>query len=66
MEPQILAKKAASQMHVYDDKEELNKSVAKLSKCSILVFTKEVRFLHEQLAHVTQRQSFLLMNIDCT
>eukprot|EP00957_Ditylum_brightwellii_P188031 14315472-Ditylum_brightwellii.AAC.1 len=66
MEPQILAKKEASQMPIYDDKEELNKAVAMLSKCSPLVFAREVRSLHKQLTCITQGQRFLLMGIDCT
>mmetsp|Transcript_35547 Transcript_35547/g.47066 ORF Transcript_35547/g.47066 Transcript_35547/m.47066 type:complete len:438 (-) Transcript_35547:190-1503(-) len=52
-------------MPVYDDKEELDAAVDKLSKCSPLVFAGEVRSLHEQLARVTQGQGFLLMGGDC-
>eukprot|EP00957_Ditylum_brightwellii_P177698 13535766-Ditylum_brightwellii.AAC.1 len=53
-------------MPVYNDKEELNKAPAKLSKCSPLVFTREVCSLHKQLVRITQGQGFLLMGIDCT
>eukprot|EP00957_Ditylum_brightwellii_P048328 3667867-Ditylum_brightwellii.AAC.1 len=65
MELQILAKKVASQMPFYDDKEELNKVIAKFSKCTPLVYAREVRSLYKQLARVTQGQGFLLMGIDC-
>mmetsp|Transcript_2452 Transcript_2452/g.3859 ORF Transcript_2452/g.3859 Transcript_2452/m.3859 type:complete len:502 (-) Transcript_2452:187-1692(-) len=63
--PKSWQKKVASQMPVYDDKEELDAAVDKLSKCSPLVFAGEVRSLHEQLARVTQGQGFLLMGGDC-
>ena len=54
-----------SQAPKYEDEEELNAAVEKLSKCSPLVFAGEVRTLHEQLARACSGQGFLLMGGDC-
>lgn len=49
----------------YQDEEELEAAVKKLSRCSPLVFAGEVRTLHEQLARACSGQGFLLMGGDC-
>lgn len=49
----------------YLDEEELEAAVAKLGRCSPLVFAGEVRTLHEQLARACSGQGFLLMGGDC-
>jgi 3-deoxy-7-phosphoheptulonate synthase len=49
----------------YENPEELDAAVAKLKKCSPLVFAGEVRSLHEQLARACSGQGFLLMGGDC-
>jgi 3-deoxy-7-phosphoheptulonate synthase len=54
-----------SQPPKYEDEEELNAAVAKLEKCSPLVFAGEVRTLHEQLARACSGQGFVLMGGDC-
>ncbi len=57
--------KKASQMPVYDDKDELNEAVERMERCAPLVFAGEVRSLHEQLARACHGQGFLLMGGDC-
>mmetsp|Transcript_16910 Transcript_16910/g.21396 ORF Transcript_16910/g.21396 Transcript_16910/m.21396 type:complete len:507 (-) Transcript_16910:180-1700(-) len=57
--------KKASQMPVYDDEDELQEAVDRLSRCAPLVFAGEVRSLHEQLARACHGQGFLLMGGDC-
>lgn len=57
--------KPASQMPVYDDQSEVDDAVAKISRCSPLVFAGEVRSLHENIARATTGQGFLLMGGDC-
>lgn len=54
-----------SQPPNYQDEEELEEALAKLRKCSPLVFAGEVRSLHEQLAQACSGQGFLLMGGDC-
>jgi len=63
--PDSWRNKKASQMPVYEDQEELQQAVAKLRKCSPLVFAGEVRQLSDALARATQGQGFLLMGGDC-
>jgi 3-deoxy-7-phosphoheptulonate synthase len=54
-----------SQAPKYEDPEELEAAVAKLARCSPLVFAGEVRTLHEQLARACSGQGFVLMGGDC-
>lgn len=63
--PKSWKSKKASQMPVYEDEEELEDAVARLDRCSPLVFAGEIRSLHEQLARATHGQGFLLMGGDC-
>jgi len=63
--PDSWTSKKARQMPVYDDKDELDKAVGRLERCSPLVFAGEVRYLNEQLARACQGQGFLLMGGDC-
>lgn len=57
--------KKALQMPIYDSQEELDAAIARLRKCSPLVFAGEVRSLHEALAKACQGDGFLLMGGDC-
>jgi len=63
--PQSWRNKPASQMPVYEDQKELEEAVGKIRKCSPLVFSGEVRSLHEKIARATTGQGFLLMGGDC-
>jgi len=63
--PSSWKSKVASQMPVYDDKEELQEAVDIIAKSSPLVFAGEVRSLHESLARACHGQGFLLMGGDC-
>lgn len=49
----------------YEDEQELQDAIDKLSACSPLVFAGEVRSLHEQLARACSGQGFVLMGGDC-
>lgn len=64
-DPVSWTKTEAKQMPVYDNQDELDEAVAKLERCSPLVFAGEVRTLHENLARACQGQGFLLMGGDC-
>lgn len=57
--------KKVSQGPKYEDEEELQAAIDKLSGCSPLVFAGEVRTLHEQLARACSGQGFVLMGGDC-
>ncbi len=57
--------KVVSQPPNYQDQDELNVAIKKLSSCSPLVFAGEVRTLHEQLARACSGQGFVLMGGDC-
>ena len=57
--------KKVSQGPNYQDEEELQAAVDKLSSSSPLVFAGEVRTLHEQLARACSGQGFVLMGGDC-
>jgi 3-deoxy-7-phosphoheptulonate synthase len=57
--------KVVSQPPKYEDENEFDEAVAKLEKCSPLVFAGEVRTLHENLARACSGQGFLLMGGDC-
>jgi 3-deoxy-7-phosphoheptulonate synthase len=57
--------KVVAQAPNYEDEDELNDAIAKLGKCSPLVFAGEVRTLHEQLARACSGQGFVLMGGDC-
>jgi 3-deoxy-7-phosphoheptulonate synthase len=57
--------KVVSQDANYEDPEELQAAIDKLSSCSPLVFAGEVRTLHEQLARACSGQGFVLMGGDC-
>lgn len=63
--PSSWRNKKASQMPVYDDKEELEDALSTIKACSPLVFAGEVRSLHDQIARATTGQGFLLMGGDC-
>jgi len=52
-------------MPTYENEEELNAAVARISRCSPLVFAGEVRSLREQLARACQGQGFVVMGGDC-
>lgn len=57
--------KVVSQPPSYENADELNDAITKLSTCSPLVFAGEVRTLHEQLARACSGQGFVLMGGDC-
>jgi len=63
--PDSWTKKVGRQMPVYDDQDEVDRAIDKLSSCAPLVFAGEVRSLHEQLAKACHGQGFLLMGGDC-
>ena len=63
--PKSWRQREAKQMPNYEDTEELDRAVEKLSRSAPLVFAGEVRTLHEQLARACQGQGFLLMGGDC-
>lgn len=58
--------KVVSQPPKYEDEKEFDEAVAKLEKCSPLVFAGEVRILHENLARACSGQGFLLIGGDST
>ena len=57
--------KFVAQPPKYEDEEELDQVVAKISTFAPLVFAGEVRTLHEQLARACSGQGFVLMGGDC-
>lgn len=63
--PSSWREKPVSQMPKYDDQAELDDAVSTIRKCSPLVFSGEVRSLHEKIARATTGQGFLLMGGDC-
>jgi 3-deoxy-7-phosphoheptulonate synthase len=63
--PSSWQRRTVSQAPKYEDEEELQAAVDKLSRCSPLVFAGEVRTLHEQLARACSGQGFVLMGGDC-
>lgn len=63
--PDIWKKYPVQQPPNYNDKQEFDRVVQKLEKCSPLVFAGEVRNLQEELAKASLGNGFLLMGGDC-